>query len=138
MQTAGTAIRVEPETLRSALGHSPSMQALFMRYARAFMVQLASTASANGQLLLEERLARWLLMVSDRVGDSFQVTHEYLAMMLSVRRAGVTRALRDLEAKGYIRAMRGAVAIADRDGLIAYTRGAYGLAEREYETLIGH
>ncbi len=138
VQTAGTAIRVEPDMLRAAVTRSQPMQALLMRYARAFTVQLASTASANGKLLLEERLARWLLMVADRVGNSFQVTHEFLAMMLSVRRAGVTRALRDLESRGLIRAMRGAVAIADRDGLIAYTHGAYGIAEREYDTLIGH
>lgn len=137
MQGGGTAIRIEPDTLRAALAQSTTIHNLFTRYARVFSVQLASTASANGRLLLEQRLARWLLMVSDRVGDSFQITHEFLAVMLAVRRAGVTRALQNLEGLGLIRTMRGVVTILDRDGLIDQTHGAYGLSEKEYESLIG-
>lgn len=137
VQGGGTAVRVEPDRLRSALVDSPSLQQLFMRYAQAFAIQLASTASANGRLLLEQRVARWLLMVGDRLGESFQITHEFLAVMLAVRRAGVTRALQDLEARGLIRTMRGIVAIADRAGLAEFTNGAYGLAEREYQALLG-
>jgi len=136
VQSGGAAFRVEAERLRAAQAQSPHLQGLLMRYARAFAIQVSSTASANGTLLLEQRLARWLLMVADRAGDSFQVTHEFLAAMLSVRRPGVTRALQDLESRGLIRAMRGMVAIADRQGLVAYTKGAYGLAEEEYRALI--
>lgn len=137
VQGGGTAVRVEPENLRAALADSPSLHQLFMRYAQAFSVQVASTASANGRLLLEQRVARWLLMVGDRLGESFQITHEFLAVMLAVRRAGVTRALQDLEARGLIRTMRGVVAIVDRAGLAQFTNGAYGLAEKEYQTLLG-
>jgi CRP-like cAMP-binding protein len=136
VQSSGAAFRVEADRLREALGRSQFLRGLLMRYARAFAIQLASTASANGRLLLEERLARWLLMVSDRAGSSFQVTHEFLAGMLAVRRPGVTRALQDLESKGLIHAMRGSVAIIDRPGLIVYTKGAYGLAEEEYAALV--
>lgn len=138
VQSSGAAFRVDSERLREALGRSPYLQGLLMRYAQAFAIQLASTASANGTLLLEQRLARWLLMVADRAGNSFQVTHEFLAAMLAVRRPGVTRALQDLESRGLIRAMRGLVAIADRQGLIAYTKGAYGLAEEEYAALVNN
>lgn len=137
VQGGGTAVRVEPENLRAALADSPSLHQLFMRYAQAFSVQVASTASANGRLLLEQRVARWLLMVGDRLGESFQITHEFLAVMLAVRRAGVTRALQDLEARGLIRTMRGVVAIVDRAGLAQFTNGAYGLAEKEYQALLG-
>lgn len=138
VQGAGTAVRVEPDHLRTALAGSTSLHQLFMRYAQAFAVQVASTASANGRLLLEQRVARWLLMVGDRLGEQFQITHEFLAVMLAVRRAGVTRALQDLEARGLIRTMRGVVAIVDRIGLAEFTNGAYGLAEKEYEDLLGH
>lgn len=137
VQGAGSAVRVEPDVLREAMRASWPMQQLFMRYAQAFAIQVASTASANGRLLLEQRVARWLLMVGDRLGESFQITHEFLAVMLAVRRAGVTRALQDLEARGLIRTMRGVVVITDRDGLSGFTNGAYGVAEREYDTLLG-
>lgn len=137
VQGGGTAVRVDPDHLRAALADSPSLHQLFMRYAQAFAVQVASTASANGRLLLEQRVARWLLMVGDRLGESFQITHEFLAVMLAVRRAGVTRALQDLEARGLIRTMRGVVAIVDRVGLAEFTNGAYGLAEKEYDNLVG-
>jgi CRP-like cAMP-binding protein len=137
VQGAGSAVRVDPDALRDAMRGSWSMQQLFMRYAQAFAIQVASTASANGLLLLEQRVARWLLMVGDRLGESFQVTHEFLAVMLAVRRAGVTRALQDLEARGHIRTMRGVVVITDRNGLSAFTSGAYGVAEREYDVLVG-
>lgn len=137
VQGGGTAVRVDPEHLRAALADSPSLHQLFMRYAQAFAVQVASTASANGRLLLEQRVARWLLMVGDRLGESFQITHEFLSVMLAVRRAGVTRALQDLESRGLIRTMRGVVAIIDRAGLAEFTNGAYGLAEKEYANLLG-
>lgn len=87
---------------------------------------MASTSIANGQALLEERLARWLLMVGDRLGSSFQIAHEFLAAMLAVRRSGVTLALQVLEGKGMIRSTRGNVAITDRDGLLARANGAHG------------
>jgi CRP-like cAMP-binding protein len=137
VQGGGSAVRVDPGHLRAALTDSPSLHQLFMRYAQAFAVQVASTASANGRLLLEQRVARWLLMVGDRLGESFQITHEFLSIMLAVRRAGVTRALQDLEARGLIRTMRGIVAIIDRNGLAEFTNGAYGLAEKEYAALLG-
>jgi CRP-like cAMP-binding protein len=137
VQGAGSAIRIDPDSLREAMRASPSLHNLFMRYAQAFAIQVASTASANGLLLLEQRVARWLLMVGDRLGESFQITHEFLSVMLAVRRAGVTRALQDLEARGLIRTMRGVVSIVNRNGLAQFTNGAYGVAEREYEALMG-
>ncbi len=136
MQGPGSAVRIEPENLRYALRQSWTLQQLLMRYAQAFAIQIASTASANGLLLLEQRVARWLLMVGDRLGESFRITHEFLAVMLAVRRAGVTRALQDLEARGLIRTMRGVMVITDREGLATFTNGAYGLAEREYDALL--
>jgi CRP-like cAMP-binding protein len=137
VQVSGSAIRVDAAHFSAAIAASPAFRDLTLRYARAFHLQVAGTAISNGRSKLEERLARWLLMVHDRVGKSFNITHEFLAVMLAVRRAGVTLALQILEGKGLIRASRGTVTVVDRDGLIETSNGAYGLAEREYERLLG-
>ena len=81
----------------------PGVSVLARHYVRAFELQVASTASANGRALLEQRLARWLLMVQDRLKtNSFNITQEFLAQMLCTRRPGVTVALHLLEGKGLI------------------------------------
>ena len=75
---------------------------------------------------LEERLARWLLMANDRLdGDEIPLTHEFLSLILGVRRAGVTVALHYLEQRGVIQMSRGQIVILDRDGLKASANGTY-------------
>jgi DNA-binding transcriptional regulator YhcF (GntR family) len=77
-------------------------------------------------------------MAHDRLeGDKLPLTHEFLAVMLGVRRAGVTVALQDLESKGYVKAQRGSVVVRDRKGLIALARSIYGIGEAEQERLTG-
>jgi CRP-like cAMP-binding protein len=137
MQGAGVARRVEASALRSAMEASPELRQLLLCFARAFGMQVATTAVANGHGTLEARLSRWLLMVGDRLGHSFEVTHEFLALMLAVRRSGVTLAIQILEGHGLIKATRGNVMIVDRDGLIAHASGTYGFAEAEYKRLLG-
>jgi hypothetical protein len=102
------------------------------------MVQLASTAYANADFILEERLARWILMCHDRVdGDDIAMTHDFVALMLGVRRPGVTVATHVLEGEHMIRAKRRVITVLDRDKLIKLADRSYGLAEAEYERLIG-
>jgi CRP-like cAMP-binding protein len=137
MQSEGAAYRFKYERVAKALDQRPELRALMLRYARSFAIQVASTALANGRAKLEERLCRWLLMVSDRVGVRFDITHEFIALMLAVRRSGVTLAIQMLEGDGLIRATRGNIAIVDRDGLIETSNGVYGFAESEYERLMG-
>jgi CRP-like cAMP-binding protein len=137
VQGAGTALRVKADRLREAFAESDEIRDVTLRYAHAFTVQVASTASANAHAKLEARLARWLLMVADRLGESFNITHEFLGIMLAVRRSGVTLAIQILEGKGFIRATRGTIRIVDRDGLAKHTEGAYGKAEREYDRIMG-
>lgn len=136
MQVEGSGYRLPAERLVQALGRSDTLNHALMRYARAFHIQVAATSVSNGYAKLEQRLARWLLMVADRVGESFHITHAFLATMLAVRRAGVTLALQVLEGRGLIRSSRGNVIILDRPGLIAASNGAYGLAEREQSRLL--
>ena len=137
MQVEGSAMLVEAERLRRAIDDQPEVRALTLRFARAFSIQVAATALANGRAKLDERLARWLLMVSDRAGPHFAITHEFISVMLGVRRSGVTLAIQILEGKGLIRASRGSVSVLDREGLIAAANGAYGFAERHYARLLG-
>ena len=105
---------------------------------QAFMIQVGQTALANGSHTLEQRLARWLLMYHDRVdGDEVFTTHEFLSLMLGVRRAGVTDALKILEDRGMISTKRGRVTVLDRMGLDGVAGDSYGVPEAEYARLIG-
>lgn len=138
IQVEGYAYRLPRTTFREALETNPNVSLLAKRYARSFELQIASTASANGRALLEQRLSRWLLMVQDRVQtNTFQITHEFLSQMLCTRRPGVTVALHLLEGKGYIVSTRGQVEIRNRDGLIEEANSSYGKAEAHYARLLG-
>ena len=99
---------------------------------------MGSTALVNTRLKLVDRLARWLLMCDDRIiGERFSITHEFLGIMLGVRRPGVTIALQALEGLLLIRSRRSEVIILNRVGLINLANGAYGYPEAEYKRLIG-
>jgi CRP-like cAMP-binding protein len=138
IQAAGTALSIEADALRAALEKSESMLRMLLKYAQVFLIQTAQTAVANARLTLEGRLARWLLMTQDRIGQNkVPMTHEFLSVMLGVRRAGVTEALHVLEGKHAIRAMRGEIAILDRKIIEKCAGALYGLPEGEYERLFG-
>lgn len=138
VQVAGTFLRVRADMFRAAVHASPMMLATILRYVQSFMVQLSSTAVANGSFNVEQRLARWLLMVHDRLdNDQLALTHDLISMMLGVRRPGVTVATHVLEGEHAIRASRGRVEVRDREKLIGLAGGSYGLAEAEYERLMG-
>ena len=116
----------------------PQMRRHFGRFTRALNLQVASTAWTNGHTVLENRLARWLLMVHDRIeGQKLALTHEFLSIMLGVRRPGVTVALHMLEGKGLIRSHRSEITIIDREGLKQQANGSYGRTEAEYERVLG-
>jgi CRP-like cAMP-binding protein len=102
-----------------------------------YTVQSAYNTLANARGNIEERLARWLLMAQDRLGSSeLTLTHDFLALMLGVRRAGVSVGLQHFEARGMISTLRGAITILDRDGVVELANGLYGGPEAEYERLL--
>jgi CRP-like cAMP-binding protein len=136
-QAEGEALRISAAELRAAYQQSPGISALLGRFLHALMVQTAQTAFANATLNVEARLARWILMTHDRVGcDDLPLTHDFLSMMLAVRRPGVTTATHVLEGAKMIRATRGQITVLDRDRLRDLADGAYGLAEAEYERVM--
>jgi CRP-like cAMP-binding protein len=138
IQCAGNGWRISSPQLRKAIKESATLHQAFLLYAHAFMMQTGYTAMANGRSKIEDRLARWLLMAHDRIdGDELPLTHEFLSLMLGVRRPGVTVALNLLEKVGLISANRGAITILDREGLLEHSNGAYGAPEKEFSRLFG-
>jgi CRP-like cAMP-binding protein len=136
IQTAGKGLRIKADDLRRAMAASASLQQHLLRFVQAFMVQMGQTALANGSDTLEQRLARWLLMCRDRVdGDELSTTHEFLSLMLGVRRAGVTVALQGFEDRGTISTKWKRVTILDRAKLEAVAGDSYGVPEAEYARL---
>jgi len=137
IQLAGRALRITTAQLEQAIAASPTLHRSLLRYAQALTVQTSGTAFANAEHTVEMRLARWVLMCHDRIdGDEFAITHEFMSMMLGVRRAGVTTATHILEGNGLIRAKRGSITVLNREGLLALADDAYGLPEAEYERLM--
>ena len=138
VQVAGGAQRIGSDELRGAMDASASLAKLLLRYVQTFTIQLAHTALANGTAKIEERLARWILMAQDRMGDDeLLLTHEFMPTMLGVRRPGVTDTLHALEGRGLIRSTRGLVRVIDREGLVETANGSYGVPEAEYARLLG-
>ena len=118
VQGTGNAMRMELSTLREALTHQPVLQRLLLGYVGTLMAQIAQTAACNRFHVVEQRLARWLLMSSDRLQtENFRMTHEFLGHMLGVRRVGVTEAAQTLQSQHLIAYHRGDITIRDRTGL---------------------
>lgn len=137
VQSAGSAVCLLASDLREALTRSDTLHALLLRYAHVFMVQASQTALTNGHASIEERLARWILMSHDRFsGNDLTVTHEFISLMVGVRRQGITEALHLLEGRHLIVSRRDKLHVVDRSGLIALASGSYGVCEAEYERLI--
>ena len=137
MQIGGSGRRMLAAAFVDALRQSATLRALMMKSAQAFMIQTAHTALANGRAKLEERLARWLLMAHDRLdSDAVPLTHEFLAVMLGVRRAGVTVALHSFERRGFIAARRGQLTLINRAGIEQVAGSFYGIPEAELKRLM--
>jgi CRP-like cAMP-binding protein len=130
IQTSGEGLRIRADDLRLAITASTLLHQHLLRFVHAFTIQMGQTALANGSHLLEERLARRLLMCHDRLdGDDLPTTHEFLSTMLAVRRAGVTEALQTLEDRGIISARRGQITVLDRAQLEGVASDSYGVLE---------
>ena len=138
IQIAGTGHRISSEALRTAMAENAGLQSILLKYVQAFLVQTSHTAISNARSHIDARCARWILMAHDRVPrDGIPLTHEFLALMLAVRRAGVTQALQALVKQGLVKAARGEITVLDRNGLEKSAGESYGVPEREYRRLLG-
>ncbi|MGS2743537.1 Crp/Fnr family transcriptional regulator [Halomonas sp. LS-001] len=128
VQGAGSAFRLNAVSFQMLLLKCPVLYQRLKQYIYVMMGQLARSVACNHFHRIEARLARWLLMTQDRAGgDQLQLTHEFLAMMLGVRRAGITLAAISLQTRGIIRYQRGEITVLDRSGLIEAACGCYSL-----------
>ena len=119
-QGTGTALRMEAARFCEALGTCLALQRALHRYTHALIAQITQTAACNCFHQVEARLARWLLMASDRLQSNLiRFTHEWLADLLGVRRVGVTVAASALQQQRLIQYSRGNITILDREGLKA-------------------
>jgi len=126
MIVAGTAACIETSTLMAMADAEPRIQRALRRFSDAFLDQLAGNLLASTRYSIEQRLARWLLLISDRCeSSSIPITHEGIAVALGVRRAGITVGLNHLSKSGCIDHGRGELEIIDRSGLIAASAGCY-------------
>ena len=127
-QRDGIAAHCSAEVFGEALEDSETLRSALSRFTEGLMAQVQQAAACNAQHRLDERLARWLLMLHDRAEDDrIDLTQADIAGMLGVRRATVSEVGTVLERKSLIQRGRGWVKVLDRDGLEAASCGCYGL-----------
>jgi CRP-like cAMP-binding protein len=137
VQVPGEGLRIKASLFRGELARSATMQVVMLRYVHALFNQVAQSAACYHFHSIEQRCCRWLLMTRDRIqSDEFLLTHEILAMMLGVRRAGVSIAAGGLQRAGLITYTRGNVTILDRAGLKKLSCECYGVSKREFDRLL--
>jgi len=138
VQGAGEAWRMDAATFCKQLERRVELQRELKRYLYVQLREFADNAACTRFHLIEGRLARWLLMTRDRAqSDSFHMTHEFLAYMLGVRRAGVTRAAVSLQRRRLLRYRRGNVEILDPIGLQAASCSCYATHQEAYAQVLG-
>lgn len=138
VQGAGTALRMTTPAFRRELAQSVALQTSLKRYLYIVLSQLVQTAACTRFHVVEQRLARWLLMTQDRAhADEFHMTQDFLAYMLGVRRVGVTKAASALQKLNLISYRRGSIHILDRPGLRAAACECYEADKASYARILG-
>ena len=136
VQVAGDALRLDIGRFNQHLKESPAFYRLMQRYLYTLICQIVQAGACNRLHTMEERCARWLLMMHDRAStDTFHLTQDLLSEMLAVRRATVNLALGMLKTAGLIQVLRGQITVLDRPGLEAAACPCYDIIRREYAEL---
>jgi CRP-like cAMP-binding protein len=133
-QITGKAWRLSAEKFRQVVAESPTLQRILHQYSH-LMFEMGSQAAACNRLhTIDQRCARWMLMSEDRVGrPRFDLTQEFLAEMLGVRRPGVSVAMGLLEGRGLIAHGRGNITVVNRAGLEAASCECYAKIKRRQD-----
>lgn len=134
IQLEGEAARLRVRFLQAEFERDERLRTMLLRYAQLLMGQIALGAGCNRLHGIEARCARWLLFTHDRVaGDCFALTQDRLALLLGVRRAGVSVAQHALQRDGLIAYSRGLVTILDRAGLEQVSCECYRVIQARFD-----
>lgn len=137
-QIAGTALRMPVPAFQKAVASMPGLNHVCQRYLQAYLSLVSQSVACNRLHPLEQRFARWVLMSADRVGrPSFQLTQDYMAIMLGVHRPSVSLAAQALQQRGLIRYSRGQMEVLDRAGLEKASCECYHSVRERYRNLLG-
>jgi CRP-like cAMP-binding protein len=138
VQVAGFGMRMKASLLKTEFQRGGSLQSLLLGYTQALYALVSQAAACNGIHRLEERFARWLVLMCERVDSKeLLLTHESISKLLGVRRAGVTEAANSLQRAGIIRYSRGKITILNRQKLEAASCPCYKIIKGEYARLLG-
>lgn len=136
VQVAGDGFRMRADAFRAEAERNGPLRRLVLLYHTAFLTQISQTVACNGLHSVRQRCCRWLLMTHDRVQTTeLGLTHEFLAVMLGVRRPSVSEVLGSLQKRGIIRSSRGKITILDRARLEAVACECYGAVASEFGRL---
>jgi CRP-like cAMP-binding protein len=133
VQGGGTAMRMTIADFRREFSESAALKRELFLFTHLLMIQIAQTAACNRFHRVSQRMARWILMTSDRIkSDDFRITQEFLALMLGVRRVGVSVAASDLRKRKLMAYRRGSFTILDHRGLEAVACVCYRIVKDVY------
>jgi CRP-like cAMP-binding protein len=136
VQVAGSAMRMKASKLREELRLGNSLHILLLRYTRAFLALITQSVICSQKHSVEQRLARWLLIMLDYVEtNKLKLTHELISGMLGARRAGVTTAIGSMRDAGYIKTSRGIIDVVNRKGLEPIACECYEVIRAEFNLL---
>jgi CRP-like cAMP-binding protein len=136
-QIPGSALRVEAARFNKLCGGNPDLGKIMTSYQQAFMFQISQSVACNGLHVIVERCCRWLLFTHDRVeGDELKLTHEFLSIMLGVRRSSVTEVLQSLQKQELISYTQGKIEVTNRSGLEELACECYRCVREEYDRLL--
>jgi CRP-like cAMP-binding protein len=137
IQVAGDALRMDAEVLEQEAEKDGPLRRLLLRYNMVYLMQISQSVACNGLHPIQQRCCRWLLITLDRMESNVvPLTHEFLAIMLGVRRASVTDVLRPLHEQGLVNNSRGAITILNREGLEKLSCECYRKLRDEFDRLL--
>ena len=137
VQLAGHGYRIEATRLKSEADRNADLRELIYKYQALFHTQTMQGVACNGLHHIQQRCCRWLLMSNDRSqSDKVSLTHEFLGLMLGVRRASVSDVLGPLQDRGWIRSNRGEITILDRKGLESGSCECYRVISEQQKQLL--
>ena len=138
VQIEGEALKIDAQPLLDAFNANKAVRDVFLKYTQAYIAQLSQNVGCNRLHNVEQRFARWLLEVLDRIQTpDLRLTQEFIGEMLGVHRPTITDIATKLEKQGLITVRRGLIRISSVEGLERIACDCYIVVREEYDRLLG-